>query len=55
VQSPLIALALLGFYLLISLIVGVLRFKTVPKEAELLQEDIKRARKGLKARKVSVE
>jgi hypothetical protein len=46
---------LFGISLLISLVVGVLRFKTVPKEAELLQEDIKRARKGLKAKGVSVE
>lgn len=53
-QSPVLALGLFGIYLLFSLIVGVLQFQTVPKEAENLQKDIARAREGLRKRGVTL-
>ncbi|KAG7668284.1 hypothetical protein Ndes2526B_g00991 [Nannochloris sp. 'desiccata'] len=53
--APLIALVLFGIKLLLTLIIGVANFRTVPVEAELLQEDIIRARKELKKRGVALE
>jgi hypothetical protein len=49
-QAPALAVVAFGVYLLISLVVGVATFKTVPEEAELLRQDILRAKKDLARR-----
>lgn len=38
VQAPLLAVVALGAYLLLSLVIGVLAFKTIPAEADLLKQ-----------------
>lgn len=52
---PLVVVAIFGLSLFVSLVIGVLNFKTVPKEAELLQKDIKRATKELKSKGIDFE
>jgi len=54
-QFPLVVVAIFGLSLFVSLVFGVLNFKTVPKEAELLQKDIKRATKELKSKGIDFE
>jgi hypothetical protein len=54
-QFPLVVVAIFGLSLFVSLVIGVLNFKTVPKEAELLQKDIKRATKELKSKGIDFE
>ena len=54
-QFPLVVVAIFGLSLFVSLVIGVLNFKTVPKEAELLQKDIKRATKELKSKGIYFE
>jgi len=49
-QIPLLTVAVFALSLLVSLVFGVLNFKTVPKEAELLQQDIRRATKELQSK-----
>lgn len=49
-QSPLLALLAWGAYLALALVVGVITFRTVPEEAELLQKDIARAKADLARR-----
>ncbi|KAL4436839.1 hypothetical protein ABPG75_003978 [Micractinium tetrahymenae] len=48
--APLAAALLLAAYLAITLLVGVVTFRTVPEEAELLQKDIARAKADLAKR-----
>jgi hypothetical protein len=55
VQLPLLAVFAFGLSLLVALVFGVLRFKTVPQEAESLQKDIQRARRALKSKGISIE
>ena len=54
-QFPLLVATLFALSLFISLVTGVLNFKTVPKEAELLQEDIRRATKALQSKGIYFE
>lgn len=54
-QFPLLIATLFALSLFISLVTGVLNFKTVPKEAELLQEDIRRATKALQSKGIHFE
>ena len=49
-QAPLLAVLAFGLFLLVWLIVGVLQFKTVPEEAELLRQDVIRAKQELASR-----
>jgi hypothetical protein len=46
-QAPILAVLIFGAYLALALLVGLLRFRTVPEEAELLQNDIARSKKAL--------
>lgn len=48
--APVLAVAGLGAYLLLALLLGVLTFRTVPEEADLLKQDIKQAREALAAK-----
>jgi len=48
--GPVILLLAFGLYALVLLIHGVVVFRTVPEEAELLQRDIVRAKRALSAK-----
>lgn len=52
---PVVLAFAFALYLLVSLITGVLQFRTVPREAELLQKDINRAKNFLLSKGVSLE
>jgi hypothetical protein len=52
---PVVLAFAFALYLLVSLITGVLQFRTVPREAELLQKDINRAKKFLLTKGLSLE
>lgn len=54
-QIPVVLAFAFALYLLVLLITGVLQFRTVPREAELLQKDIHRAKKFLLSKGVSLE
>ena len=52
VQAPLFCGLLFALYMLVWLLIGIVSFKTVPEEAELLRRDIARAKEDLARRGV---